>query len=380
MGVLILPTSVTYSRITLRLAIGLDKQPELMGNVSRRSFLESGTRVTLPEKAVNIIRQAFVTCLTDRTGKASDAQDGKPEGRKTAIYTLANMCFKIIVRGDSLANAEQIFTHIHEKAPPLAYYPTSERVTYLYYLGRFHFAIGQFYWAVLALEGAYAQCRREDIKQRRLILIYLVASSIILGRFPSKTLYQRPEAEGFAEKFQPICEAIAKGDLATFMRLTKFDGPHAEWFRQYRIRVQLEQNCKPLVERSLVRKVFLMTGDMGDEASRKAGKAPTLNLNDVAAVMRYMQREQTEKPYVDPDFEGAENLNQSTLEYTDLLAVESMMASLIEQDVLNGYLSHKQTKFAVKGAKQTDPLEAGFPNIWGLMKEKEEDEVPGWNQ
>ena len=383
MGVLILPTLISYSRMLTRLALGLEKQPHLIAHVARTLTDESGARVTLPEKAANIMRQAFVTCLNDRTANASGAKEGKLQGKKTAIYTIANMCLKVFFDCKKTRNAEQIFANIYSQSPPLELYPSAERVTYLYYLGRYQFIVGQFYRAVLALEAAYSQCRQDFIKQRRQILIFLMTSNIILGRFPSKSLYDRPEAQGLAEKFQPICESIAKGDLATFKRLTDIKGPNAPWFYKYRVLLQLRNRCEVLLWRSLCRKVFLVSGDEGDTTSRKAA---TLNLNEVLAAFCYCERQAISPPqpqtatkgYVHPDFTGVVDPQQSKVLLPTMMQIESIMSSLVSQGLLGGFISHRQQKFAVQGAKRKGVLAAGFPNPWTVFKEKYDDEVPGW--
>ena len=94
-----------------RLAIGLDKRPDLIAQLSTPTTAAAimdeassggGGKETLPERAANIIRQAFVTCLNDRsspgaaTGMTTTTNSGKPEGKKSGIYTIANLCLKIL--------------------------------------------------------------------------------------------------------------------------------------------------------------------------------------------------------------------------------------------------------------------------------------------
>ena len=94
-----------------RLAIGLDKRPDLAAQLSTPTTAAAameeasgggGGKESLPERAANIIRQAFVTCLNDRssqgvmTGTAAVANSSKPEGKKAGIYMIANLCLKIL--------------------------------------------------------------------------------------------------------------------------------------------------------------------------------------------------------------------------------------------------------------------------------------------
>ncbi|EON65482.1 hypothetical protein W97_04720 [Coniosporium apollinis CBS 100218] len=402
LGIVILPTVIAYSRVLARLAIGLDKRPELIAHLTKQSSDDSGVRETLPERAANILRQAFVTCLNDRTGTASGVRDGKPDGKKVGIYTIANLCLKILFQCRKTRNAEQIFSNIYNQSPPLSIYPRPERITYLYYLGRFLFSNNHFYRAQHALQAAYDQCPPHRLKQRRLILIYLVASNIILGRFPSAALYSQPEALGFAERFAPLCRSIARGDLATFRRLTDPKNEHASWFLHYRIFLQLKNRCEVLVWRSLIRKTFVLAGQQGDAQARKA---PTLDLGYVLQLAQMLEQKalsplsqldggpgrrhtnwifmDREPPasarYVDPDFAGTEEGRPEVL-LPDMLEVESIVASLVDQGLLNGFISHRQLRFAIQGAKRKGALPAGFPNVWEVVKGRCDEEVPGWKK
>jgi len=395
-----LPTVVVYSQILSRLAIGLDKKPELIAHLARQSADEGEGRETLPERAANIVRQAFVTCLNDRTGAVAGQRDGQPEGKKIGIYKIANLCLKILFQCRKTRNAEQIFVNIYNQSPPLSLYPKAQRVTYLYYLGRFLFSNNHFYRAQLALQAAYEQCHMSSAKQRRIILVYLVSSNTILGRFPSQQLISRPEAKSFDILFSPLCRAITKGDLVTLHRLLADDAEHVRWFRGYRILLQLRNRCEVLAWRSLARRVFLISGFQGDPTSRKA---PTFSLNDLLAALQYLYRgnavssstrggppgqrhtnwifmnDNNKKAgaYVDPDLAGTKDIGEGA-SIPDMLEVESILSSLIDQGLLNGFISHRQLRFAIVGAKKKGAIAAGFPNVWQVMDAKSGNEVPGW--
>jgi len=375
MGILVLPTVVTYSQVLSRLAIGLDKQPELIAHLATQSSDEGGGKETLPERAANIIRQAFVTCLNDRTGSQSGVRNGRPEGKKVGIYRIANLCLKVLFQCRKTRNAEQIFVNIYNQSPPLSVYPRAERVTYLYYLGRFLFSNNHFYRAQLALQTAFDECHSKCLKQRRLILIYLISSNLVLGRFPNKIL-ERPEAEGLGEKFLPICHAIRLGDLASFRQLTELGSANAAWFRHYRILLQIENRGEVLVWRSLARKTFLINGSQGNVDARKA---PTLDLEDILHLAIALQEQDPSGAYTDPDLDGADEDDFVSLK-PDILEIECIFSSLIDQGMLGGFISHRQLRFAIKGAKRLGVLAAGFPNVWSTMQEKSDGEVPGWKK
>lgn len=350
-----------------RLAIGLDQQPHLIAHLIRSDTDgESGARETLPERAANILRQAFVTCLNDR------AADG---AKKRGIYTIANQCLKILFQCRKIRGAAQIFENIYNQSPPLARYPKSERVTYLYYLGRFAWANGHFFRAQAALQHAWDLCHERCESQARLIAVYLVAANLVCGRFPSAQLLQRvPELR---QRFEPLCGAIRKGDLVTFRRLLDPDAEGNAFFTRFRIGLQLRSRCEVYVWRSSVRRAFILRGDPGNPEARKA---PTLDLNVLLALWRWQEGEYDRLAkrgaYVDHDFEGAEQAPAGPFEMTD---VYSRMSSLIHQDLVNGYLSYKMQKLAIQGARAKGAIGGGFPCIWKTVATRcAHDEVPGW--
>jgi hypothetical protein len=386
LGHLMLRTVVKNAELVCRLAIGLDRQPELLaGSRMEGAGEEGGYRETLPEKAANAIRVAFTTALNDRSGSPGGLDDnGIPEGKKRGIYKLANYCLKILFQCRKTRNATQIFEQISGNAPPLAAYPKSQRVTYLYYLGRFLFQHNHFYRAQLVLQAAYNESPAHEscAKQRRLILVYLVTSNLILGRFPSTTLLSRPEAHGFAERFLPICAAIRSGNLAQFQHLTSLSSPYAAWFLHHRILFQLQNRCEVLAWRSLVRKTFLLQG-VAPEAG--TNKAASLDLHSLVAAFTHLTPAPSldnDEEQADEDFDGVQMEAEDSLHQPDEMAVEALLSSLIDQGFVRAYIAHKQKKLAILGAKSVggNAVAAGFPNVWSVIckKDREGGRVPGW--
>lgn len=389
LGYLILPTVVTNAKLVCRLAIGLDKRPELIAHLKsgQPGGEDGGPRETLPERAANILRQAFVTCLNDRS---AGIKDGKPEGKKRGIYIIANLCLKILFQCRKTRNATQIFENIYNLSPPLSAYPKRERVTYLYYLGRFLFQNSHFYRAKLALQQAYDEspARTECVGQRRHILVYLIASNIILGRFPSQVLLNRPEAQGLADRFLPLCFAIRKGDLAAFRQHLDLNSPHADWFLHFRILLQLKNRCEVLVWRSLVRKTWIINGTRPADPTSKV--TPTVNIHDLVTVFTMLEKRTAQaENYTDPDFADIDSHNENESLLPDTTSIESILSSLIDQGLLGGFISHRQMKFAITGSakKGGNILAAGFPQPWEVMSAKAEREksgneveVPGWKR
>ncbi|MCJ1390259.1 hypothetical protein MMC18_003117 [Xylographa bjoerkii] len=394
MGIVVLPSVVSFSRTLARLAIGLDKRPDLIAHLTQMGAGVGGEdvaeRVTLVEGSANVVREALKKCLSDKSGNDTGLDaNGRPGGRRIGIYILGNICLKLFFHCRKLRSAEFVFNSINQNSPALFHFPASQRVTYLYYLGRYHFANNHFYRAQSALQAAHDQCHREALKQRRSILVYLITSNIILGRFPSTQVLGRVEAKGLQEIFLPICQAVKKGDLTTFRYLLDMDHPNAAWLLQKRILLQLRNRCEVLVWRSLARRTFLLSGFTGDTTKR----APSLSLEDLHALALYLESRASggranlsnghsensinaQNDYVDPDLEG--EVESDDGEIVSMDEIESVVASLIHQDLLHGYISHRYLRFVITGAKAKPALDVGFPTVWSIIQAAASNEVPGW--
>jgi hypothetical protein len=62
--------------------------------------------------------------------------------------------------------------------------------------------------------------------------------------------------------------------------------------------------------------------------------------------------------------------------------IESILASLLIQGLMGGYLLHREPRFAIPGAKLKGVMPTGFPNVWNtiLSHESLDKNVPGWVQ
>ena len=65
-----------------------------------------------------------------------------------------------------------------------------------------------------------------------------------------------------------------------------------------------------------------------------------------------------------------------------LRELESIFASLLTQNLMGGYLTHRNPRFVVPGARIRGLLPTGFPNVWQTISTREgyTDSVPGWVQ
>lgn len=310
-----------------------------------------------------------------------------------------------------------IFVNIDTISPPLSLYPAAQRVTFLYYLGRFNLSNQHYLRASHCLEQAYLQTPSQLTSHRTNILTYLIPANLLLGRFPSQALLQRPEARNLAPVFLPLCQAIRKGNFVQFQAHL---ATHETWLLEKGLLLALTTRLRPLLWRCLTRKVFILTYVPPTDASSR--KAATLDLTDLYASAVFLQRRlegwtistnSTPKPrpphvtalFMKAVTNSAQNPDATTLSPPHAGVkklrpneglvwgnaevtpedVEMMVAALIQQGLMHGFIAHGQSRFAIIGAKaKGSPVLAGWPNVWQAIRDRryeedfDPDEVPGW--
>jgi len=313
--------------------------------------------------------------------------------------------------------AKQIFTNISTNSPPPSLYPASQRVTFLYYLGRFHFSNNHFVWAARCLEEAYIQTPPAFVSHRTSILTYLIPANMLLGRLPSQTLLSRPEAmHVLTPVFVPIAQAVRSGNFVLFQHTL---AAHQAWLLDKALLLTLTYRLRPLLWRALARKTFILTYVPSD-ADASSRKAATLELGHLLTTATYIQRRLEGWVPATPSFPGSRppagfqavqhnghgpNRAESSLRpppggpkklrpNEGLVCgnlgitpedIESTVGSLVHQGLMHGFISHSQQRFAIMGAKQKgSPVAAGWPDVWTAIMDRRYDEdvdwdtVPGW--
>ncbi|GAB7365991.1 hypothetical protein MBLNU230_g7318t1 [Neophaeotheca triangularis] len=398
LGHLMLDLTVTCAQLLAWLAIRLDKRPDLTQHLKLGGGGEDDPeRVSLPEQCVNTIRTALTACCQDRLGGLDE--NNVPTGKKAGIYKFANVMFKILFQCQNLQSAAFFLENIFQQSPPLGAYSRRDRVTYLYYLGRFHFHYGHFWRAHLALQAAYDESPAIDacIKQRRLILIFLIASNILNGRFPSAALFQRPEAVDLAPRFLPLCNALRSGDVRAYRQALSNNSPNYPFFAHYRIYMQLLNVCEVLLRRTLVRNAFKTHGVLPSlTPGATPNAAPTLHFRHLTPILGpnsavHLSDDGKGNPRpVAPDYEGlsAEQMHAIFKNFNnDVAFVVSGLTSLVGQSLIHGFVSEKHHKLAIRGASKGLPagvkvVQVGFPPIYQVAGElvNHTDFVPGWKK
>jgi len=133
--------------------------------------------------------------------------------------------------------------------PPLSSFPKAQQVAYNYYLGRLQVFEEEYEKAGQTLMIAFTHCHREQKKNKRRILQFLIPVRLLLGYFPETTLLRKYQLT----QFSGIVDSIRGGNLKHFNEtLEEFQ----DFFINKGIFLILEK-LRNFVYRNLFRKVYL---------------------------------------------------------------------------------------------------------------------------
>lgn len=121
--------------------------------------------------------------------------------RAFGLYHVLIMSFKVLFRLNKLQSCPSLLRAVeseHAKLPPISQFPKAHQVEFKYYQGRFCIYEQEFEKAEQCLDYAFRRCHSGSIRNKRILLLYLVPVKLWRGKFPTPQLlskYKLPELE-----------------------------------------------------------------------------------------------------------------------------------------------------------------------------------------
>jgi len=112
---------------------------------------------------------------------------------------------KPLIRAVDVAKKDRLYAHFSK----------ADQVTYQYYVGRKAIFDNDLALADLSLSFAFAHCPMDCLKNKRLILLYLIPVKMFLGQLPTQTLLDK---YGLG-CFQELVLALKDGNLKRFVQV-----------------------------------------------------------------------------------------------------------------------------------------------------------------
>ncbi|KAK6342505.1 hypothetical protein TWF718_007908 [Orbilia javanica] len=251
-------------------------------------------------------------------------------GKRETSVGIINCLFKLASKMGRIGSMTTIIVNLQNVLPAInitsdTRFSVAQRCTYAYYIGMECFQNAQFLKAANSLQEAFDLCHPSFLRNRRKILIHLVTSNIILGRFPSSDLYNLPEAVQFREVFSLIIKAIKVGNFAGFERALFRS---KKWLVYFGIFHDLEMRCETLIWRNLIKNVFAVSGSTAKNGVESVGLDKILQ---AAVVTRAGLRPRVVGQTIHGKREFRETITESS--------ILSIVLGLVDNGWLNGYVN-----------------------------------------
>lgn len=239
---------------------------------------------------------------------------------------MTNVLFKIYFKLNTLPLCNKLINAIEgqpgamRKSPMeqaivanLKLFPVADVVTYKFYIGRLKMFEDRYEDARECLRFAYRHTPRSQIKNKQLILTSLVPVEMCLGVMPSKLVGSIYGLHAYVA----IANAAVLGDIKSFEEIMQ-----ANQVSLIRLGVYLVlEQVKTIVYRSLLKRVYTLTSQT------------RLRLSLFKEAMNWL----------------GENI--------DMDEVECVIANLIYQGKIKGYISHEKRTLIIS---KTDPFPLNF--------------------
>lgn len=249
------------------------------------------------ERAAEQLMGLFRVCASDNRAAIEDS-------KKWGMLNLVNQLFKIYFKINKLHLCKPLIRAI-ESLPIKDKFSLSQMVTFRFYVGRKAMFDSDYKSADEYLSFAFEKCHRLSTKNKRLILIYLIPVKMLLGQMPDLILLRKYELQQFSE----VVKAVSSGNL---LQLNAAMEHHEAFFIRCGIYLILEK-LKIITYRNLFKKVYLI----GD-------KNHLIDISLFTAALRMMQVDG-----IDED------------------ETQCILANLIFENKIKGYISHQHKKLVV---------------------------------
>ncbi|CAH3024806.1 unnamed protein product [Porites evermanni] len=248
------------------------------------------------EKAAEVMMGCFRVC-------ASDSRSSLDVSKKWGMLALVNHLFKIYFKINKLHLCKPLIRAI-DSAPIKDQFKLAHLVTYRYFVGRKAMFDSDFKAADEFLTFAFQRCHRSSSKNKRAILVYLIPVKMLLGYMPNEQLLYKYNLTQFLD----VVRAVRMGNLALLNETLE---RQQVFFIQCGVYLILEK-LKIITYRNLFKKVSLLL------------KTHQLPLDAYVVALKGMK-----------------------VDDVDVIEVECIVANLIYEGYIKGYISHQHQKLVV---------------------------------
>lgn len=296
---------------SLPVLYGLCSDLRAVARQADEELLEEGHKAEKMDDVARVLLKAFQITNGDRTNEGSDLS------KRVGTLECINQLFRVYFSLNNLRLCSNL-TRTMSARGALDFeksYPVAHRVTYKYYHGRLHLYEDRYEDAVECLQYAFDRTPARYEVNKRNILLYLIPARMLRGRLPSFATLTRYKMSWYEE----IVKAVRTGHLSMFDKAVV---KHEQFFIRKGLYLAMEK-MRSLVYRSLCQKLHRVRSTAETERHK-------IRLREYQACLKLRGIQAGEDE------------------------VECVLANLIYNGLIKGYLSHK-VKFLVLSTKQPFP-------------------------
>lgn len=257
------------------------------------------------EKCAECLMACFRVC-------AADSRSSEEDTKRWGMLALINQLLKVYFRINKLHLCKPLIRAI-ESSPYKDQFALAQQITYKFFVGRKNMFDSDYKTADEYLTYAFERCHIQCKKNKRLILTYLVPVKMLLGYMPKRNLLEKYNLMEFWE----LTESVRKGDLRS---LESVMAKHETFFIDAGIYLIVEK-LKLIAYRNLFKKVYL---------ALNTHQIPVQSL--LVALQMY----------------GMDGI--------DMDETECILANLIYEGKIKGYISYQHKKLVISKQNPFPPL------------------------
>ncbi|KAI9601015.1 hypothetical protein H4Q26_000812 [Puccinia striiformis f. sp. tritici PST-130] len=177
--------------------------------IGRRNAHLKGQKPVKLAEAARLIQVGFGLCCSDRSSTG--------DTKKLGVLYMASLLFKIYFKLNSTALCKNVIRGVENAGLSDGFQiPIAHRVTYRYYMGVLSFLQEDYEKAEEHLYFAFNNCHRNKHKNRNLIMNYLVPLRLLNGKRAIPALLN--QFNQLSDLYQPFIIAVRLGNVEMFDR------------------------------------------------------------------------------------------------------------------------------------------------------------------
>ncbi|KAG0149332.1 hypothetical protein CROQUDRAFT_688491 [Cronartium quercuum f. sp. fusiforme G11] len=284
-----------------------------------RELEARGEKIGKLAETARLIQTSFGICCIDRSSSK--------ETKKVGVLYMASLLFKIYFKLNSTALCKNVIRGVENADLSMGLYiPMSHRVTYRYYMGVLSFLQEDYDKAEDHLSFAFNHCHRDQLRNRELILNYLIPIRLLKGKRPVNVLLER--SVRLHHLYSTFIEAVKTGNIELF------DRHMAKVEKQLLTRgtYLVAERCRDICLCNLVKLIYRLKSENH--------QIPLQAFEKVAH----------------NDFLVDASLPTADFQADKIEEVECVLANLIAQDRVRGYIHH-EAKMLVLSKRDPFPVQ-----------------------